>query len=58
MQSICGMVIHTNSVLEACTRKCGRKFAYIIKSGMNPHRDIRNGDDAMTTLEQQKKKKM
>jgi len=55
MQSIYGMVIHTNSLLEACTRKCGRKFAYLIKPGMNLHRDIRNGDDAMTNLEQQKR---
>jgi len=47
------MVIHTTSLLEACTRKCGSKFAYRIKSGMNPHRDIRTEDDAMTTLERQ-----
>lgn len=55
MLSIYGMVTHTNSLLEACTRKCGRKFAYVITYGMNLHRDIRNGEDAMTTLEEQKR---
>jgi len=36
--------------------KCGSENVggsslYVIKFGMNPHRDTRTGDDAMTTLE-------
>jgi len=38
-----------NSLLEAWIGKCGRKFTYVLKSGMNPRRDTPTGEDAMTT---------
>jgi hypothetical protein len=44
-------MLYTKSQLQACVRKCGRKFTYIIKFGMNPHRDTPSEDGAMTTLE-------
>ena len=45
--------LHTNFLLEAWIRNYGTKFSYIvIKFGMNPHRDLESGGDAMTYLEE------
>jgi hypothetical protein len=37
------------NLLEAWIGKCGRKFTYVLKSGMNPRRDTPTGEGAVST---------